>query len=228
VVIETAARVRHNRPERPHEDISMTDLNTPSTPAPESNSPGAPAPTSCSRGKRGSKWGRRLFFASAALLLAVPLVARAFPWGGGHGFGPPSEERMRNRVERMAERIFDEVDASDEQRTAILATLDAAIPQMAAIAAEGHALKQKMRDALVADPIDEAAIEELRGQIVALADRGSEVMSQALIAVAKNLTPAQRLAVAEHMEEMRGRFGRGHGRGPGPDGDESDAPRRGR
>ncbi len=62
-----------------------------------------------------------------------------------------------------------------------------------------------MRDALVAPTIDKSALTELRTAEIKLADRASARIQQAVVDAAEVLTPAQRKALLDRMEERRQR-----------------------
>ena len=65
---------------------------------------------------------------------------------------------------------------------------------------------------LLAEPtVDRAAIEALRAEQVARADAASKRLARALGDAAEVLTPEQRKQLAERIEEMRERRGRGRG-----------------
>jgi periplasmic protein CpxP/Spy len=163
--------------------------------------PNLPPPTR----PRGSR--RWLFLALPALLLAGAgaLGARAYAFGPG-GHGDMSPEQMHRFVERRIDRVLDGVDATDDQRTRIKGTLGRLHPEMKALHEEKHKLRAAAHKALAADNLDAAEVERLRRELLKLADRGTGLVSRALVEVGTTLTPDQRREVLEHIERRHGRW----------------------
>jgi periplasmic protein CpxP/Spy len=160
-------------------------------------------------GKRRALW----------LLLAVPVAlaagfgafkASALAGGFGFGFGPGAGPEQRKAfMERRLDRALGVVKASDAQRTAIKAIFERAFAEMRPIHQEHQRLHDDMAAAFAAPVVDRAAVEKVRIQVAALVDRGSQVLSKALLDAADVLSAEQRQALIEHMREMHG----GHRRG---------------
>ncbi len=150
------------------------------------------------------------------LLLAVPLVLgtglyglRAQAAGGGWGFGPPgmggTPEQHKEFAQRRLDHMLDLVNATDSQRSAIKAIFERMSSEMQPIRQEHKRLHDAMLTAFAAPTVDPNQVEQLRTQVAALADRGSKVVSKALLDAAQVLTPDQRQTLVQHMRQRHGR-----------------------
>ena len=74
-----------------------------------------------------------------------------------------------------------------------------------------RAAAEEMRELLMSDTIDRAAMDRLRTERVAQADRVSKTLIDTLADVAEVLTPAQRKLLEERIKEFRGHRGWRHG-----------------
>jgi periplasmic protein CpxP/Spy len=203
----------------------MTDHQSANSPhpAPPHSAPANPA----NAGAQPAKPGRlRRYLLVAALVLVAGLggavASQAF--SGGAGFGPGmwhgrgfmggpwggrmDPARVEQRADRMVRHFAVEIDATAEQqeklRTLVRATLRDLLP-MREKAFDG---RERMRALLTQATVDRAAIEAFRAEKLALADRVSKRIAQALGDAAEILTPEQRRIVGEHLA-ARSRFGRG-------------------
>jgi Spy/CpxP family protein refolding chaperone len=156
---------------------------------------------------------RRIFW----LLLAVPValaagvgVFKAQAAAAGFGFGAgDSPEQHKAFMERRLDKALGMVKASDSQRTAIKAIFERAFAEMRPIHQEHRRLHDDLLAAFAADPVDRAGVEKLRVQVTGLVDRGSQVLSKALLDAAGVLTAEQRQTLVQHLQELHGR-GHGH------------------
>jgi Spy/CpxP family protein refolding chaperone len=127
---------------------------------------------------------------AAALLLALPLAVGCH--GPGHGMANLNEAEIAERMEDVAEIGLDSVDADDQQVARVNQVLRGLAPELVALRAEHRALGAELRKELAKDTIDRARVEELRKRALALFDKTSAKGSEALLAAADVLTPAQR------------------------------------
>lgn len=156
---------------------------------------------------------RRVFW----LLLAVPValaagvgVFKAHAAVAGFGFGAGgSPEQHRAFMEQRLDKALGMVKASDSQRTAIKAIFERAFAEMRPIHQEHRRLHDDLVAAFAADPVDRAGVEKLRVQVTGLVDRGSQVLSKALLDAAGVLTAEQRQTLVQHLHDLHGR-GHGH------------------
>ena len=131
---------------------------------------------------------RQLLFASALVLVPIAAVAGS---GLHHRHGDP-----KVHVEEM----LDEVDASDAQRAAIEPLVDRATARMHDIHGQAADLHEELHGLLTAETIDRAALESVRAEAVALVDRASREMVDAMTGMAEVLTPEQRKEIARKAE----------------------------
>lgn len=169
------------------------------------------------------RWMRR-----AGVLATVAALAGGASWhayahggpgnrfgGGGGGFfggmmqGAPSEER----IERMLKHLYVEMNATPEQQQRIAPIVKQAVNELAPLRKQLQGTREQVRNLMSAEQIDRAAIEQLRTSRLQAADTISRRMTQAMADIAEVLTPEQRKAMAERMQQRRGKGGQeGHGR----------------
>lgn len=156
---------------------------------------------------------RRIFFWGGliALIGAVSLpfgIARAAGaggWGGhcgAHHDVDPDEARAH--VGDFADRMLDDVDATEDQRDAVHAILDTAVPEALRIRDAGSELKTDLRAELTSPDLDPQALEDLRQDGLSLFDRATGHALDTYVQLSDTLTADQRAELAERMER-RGR-----------------------
>jgi len=129
------------------------------------------------------------------------------PGFGGHGYGGYGMGGFAmgfgspERVGRMVDHMLDGLKASDAQRAQIKQIAQAAAADMSAQREAGRALRQKGLQILAAPTVDAAAAEALRQQALAQHDQASKRTLQAMLDIAKVLTPEQRAAIGERMKQ---------------------------
>ena len=152
-------------------------------------------------------------FGSAKLELAQ--------FGSGHGFGrgrgprssfaDMSEAEVNKMIARAVAHAAIEVEATDEQRDRITAIATELAGKARPVPQGFRDAGERMRELLLAKDVDAAAIEAVRAERIAEADRVSREVVTALVKVSKVLTPEQRATAAERIEtfrSMRDRFRR--------------------
>lgn len=122
--------------------------------------------------------------------------------GGGMMFRGGSPERMG----RMIDRMLDGLNASDAQRGQIKQIAAAAATDLKAQAAAGRGLRQRAMQAFTAPTVDAAAAEQVRQQMLQQHDQMSRRMTQAMLDVARVLTPEQRVRLGERMRDRQARM----------------------
>ena len=142
---------------------------------------------------RGLKIG-----AIASVLALSGLAAQAQgPHHGGPGMGMEGEH---------AEHMLDAADATDAQRTQIKAIMQAAHADLKPLMKQEHDLHKQAAALLAAPQIDANAVESLRQQGSTVREQISKRMSQAMVAAANVLTPAQRATLAAKMAKREARM----------------------
>jgi protein CpxP len=113
-----------------------------------------------------------------------------------------SPERIGRRIDRM----LDGLNASDAQRSQIKQIAAAAAADMKSEAEAGRALHQRAMQVFTAPTIDANAVEQVRQQMMQQHDRMSRRMTQAMLDVARVLTPEQRARLGERMRDRQARM----------------------
>jgi protein CpxP len=166
------------------------------------------------------RWVRRAGVLATVAALAGSASWHAYAHGGpghrgGGGFfggmmqGAPSEER----IERMLKHLYVEMNATPEQQQRIAPIVKQAVSELAPLRKQLQGTREQVRSLMSAEQIDRAAIEQLRASRLQAADTISRRMTQAMADIAEVLTPEQRKAMAERMQQRRGTGEHGqHGR----------------
>lgn len=153
---------------------------------------------------------------AAAAVVGLALAGSASAgWGWGersHGFGhgpmmggmmgqPLDPAEVEEHVERMVAHVAIEIDATDEQTEKLTAIFVSAANDLLPMRAEMMESRQagELVGLLTAPTVDRTAIEAFRADKLALADRASRRIAEALGAAAEVLTPAQRAEIGERL-----------------------------
>jgi Spy/CpxP family protein refolding chaperone len=128
--------------------------------------------------------------------------------GGSHdGMGPDAMFRgSPERIGRMVDFMLDGLQASDAQRSQIKQIAVQAAADLKTQMAAGKGLRQRGMQVLTAPTIDPAAAEQVRQQMLQQHDQMSKRVMQAMLDVAKVLTPEQRATVGERMRDRQARM----------------------
>ncbi len=131
---------------------------------------------------------------------------------GGHhkGFADWSDADIEAHIERMVKHAAIEIDATQEQQVKITALVTAAAKDLKPVHDQMRATGKKIHDLLLADTIDRAALEQMRAERLADAERISKNLISALADVAEVLSPEQRKLLNERIEQFRSMHGGGH------------------
>jgi periplasmic protein CpxP/Spy len=120
---------------------------------------------------------------------------------GGMMFGGSPE-----RMGRMIDRMLDGLNATDAQRSQIKQIAAAAAADLKTQAQAGKALRQRGMQVFMAPTVDANAVEQVRQQMLQQHDQMSRRVSQAMLDVARVLTPEQRARIGERMRDRRARM----------------------
>ena len=121
--------------------------------------------------------------------------------GGGMMFGGSPE-----RMGRMIDHMLDGLNASDAQRSQIKQIAAAAAADLKTQAQSGRALRQRGMQIFTAPTVDAAAAEQTRQQMLQQHDVMSKRVTQAMLDVARVLTPEQRAKIGERMRDRQARM----------------------
>jgi protein CpxP len=125
---------------------------------------------------------------------------------GGMGGGAMMFRGSPERMGRMIDHMLDGLNASDAQRTQIKQIAVAAATDLKSQAQAGRALRQRAMQAFTAPTVDAAAVEQVRQQMLQQHDQMSRRMTQAMLDVARVLTPEQRARLGERMRDRQARM----------------------
>ncbi len=121
--------------------------------------------------------------------------------GGGMMFGGSPE-----RMGRMIDHMLDGLNATDAQRTQIKQIAAAAAADLKSQTQSGRALRQRGMQIFTAPAVDAAAAEQVRQQMLQQHDQMSRRVTQAMLDVARVLTPEQRAKIGERMRDRQARM----------------------
>lgn len=160
--------------------------------------------------QQGSGLVMRLLAASVFVVAAAGAAFSAHAqghYGAGRGgpdgpgmmmFGGPPEQ-----VGRSVDRMLDGLNATDAQRTQIKQIATAAAADLKTQRDAARGLHEKGLQIFTAPTVDSGAAEALRQQMSAQHEQASKRMLQAMLDVAKVLTPEQRARIGERMKERQ-------------------------
>lgn len=119
---------------------------------------------------------------------------------------------------RHLDHLLDEVGASDAQRSQVKDIAKAAAADLKAQHEAGRKLHEQAMAVLTAPEVDAAAAEKVRQQHLAMHDQMSKRMTQAMVDIARVLTPEQRAKLAQRMKEHQTRMAERRGEHKGEQG----------
>lgn len=166
-------------------------------------SPNPSAPTE-------SRWRR--FRRSGWTLVGAAVLTGLIGFGAGrvsgarwHGyaFGMHQQfggETTMRRAEWGIDRLLSSVDGTAEQKAKISEIARAAIRDLQPMREQFRGGRDRLAAALRAEKVDRAAIEQLRGDQLALGEMASKRVSQAISDAAEVLTPGQRATLVERWQ----------------------------
>lgn len=142
------------------------------------------------------RWGR-IFGAVAIVgaLVTVPVVAfaKGGPPMGCHGHPEPtSAADIREHLAMGADHMLDKVDATDAQRDEVDAVLDTLAPELWSFKTEHEGIRDELQVALTGETVDRAKLEDARVRGLALADKASSAVLEAVADTAEILSADQR------------------------------------
>jgi len=126
-------------------------------------------------------------------------------WSGGHHkrFADMSDADIGARIERLVKHVAIEIDATQEQQKQIVALATAVAKDLKPVHDRMRATGKELHKLLLANTIDRAALERLRTERLADAERISKNLASALADVAEVLSPEQRKMLDERISQFR-------------------------
>lgn len=135
---------------------------------------------------------------AAAGLFAGRLLGGAVPTPGPGGrFGPPGPPRF-SRIARA-------LDLTDDQKTQVKAILRSHAAEIQAQLAAGMDARRSLRDAILADPIDETAIRAKAAELSKIEGDGAVLFAKVRAEVFPLLRDDQKQKIADFHKKMRAR-----------------------
>ncbi len=133
-------------------------------------------------------------------------------WHGGdhRRFADWSDADIEARIERMVKHVAIEIDATQEQQEKITALATAVAKDLRPVHDRLRASGKELHELLLADTIDRAALERLRAERLADAERISKNLVGALADVAEVLSREQRKVLDERIDQFRSMHRGGH------------------
>ena len=147
------------------------------------------------------------FLAGAALVAGVGGLARSEAMSGWHhGMmdGTHSPAEVSAHVDHMLKHFYVEVDATDAQKAQIGPLVKQAVNDLMPLHSQLQSAHAQAMEALEQPTVDRAALEAARAEHLQIGDEASKRIVQLLGDVGDVLTPAQRKALAEHLEHLHG------------------------
>jgi len=169
------------------------------------NSPSEPTSTTPPRPTLFSRMTVVAFVAGLTLAGGIAAVAGAPGMSAGgwhHGMGGHGAGDASAHVDHMLKHLFVEVDATDAQQARITPLVKQAMADLLPLHAQLQAAHTQAIQALTQDTVDRTALEAARLAHLQLADQASKRLVQLIADVDEVLTPAQRSALAVHLQKM--------------------------
>jgi protein CpxP len=148
------------------------------------------------------------FIAGAGLMAGIGAVAQGAGLTSMHrgmmlnSNASPAE--VAAHVDHMLKHLYVEIDATPAQQAQIGPLVQQAVTDLLPLGPQLKAGHAQFVEALTQSTIDRNGMETVRESQLQLADQGSKRIVQLLGDVGNVLTPAQRQALATHLQQMHG------------------------
>ncbi len=147
---------------------------------------------------RGARRLVRKTALAACVILAAGLVAGC---ARHHRGGAMTQEEFRTRFEKATQRVLKKADATEEQKAKIKPIADDLAAALYGFREEHRAIRGRFIKAFEADRVDPGEVARIREDAIALADRASKKVAEAIVKASEALTPEQRRKLAEHWKK---------------------------
>ena len=114
-----------------------------------------------------------------------------------------SDAEIEAKIERMVKHVAIEIEATAEQQEKITTLVNMVAKDLKPVHEQMRAAGKEIHDLLMADTIDRTALEQLRADQLAEADRISKSLVNAVADVAEVLTAEQRNVLDERIKQFR-------------------------
>lgn len=145
-------------------------------------------------------------FRQIALVACAILVSGVVAGCARHRHeGAKTPEEFRERFDKVTQRALNKVDATEDQKARIKPIADDLAAALYGFREEHRAIRSRFIKAFEADKVDPAEFAKIREDGLALADRASRKLNEAIVKTAEVLTPEQRRKLLERWKKcMRG------------------------
>jgi Spy/CpxP family protein refolding chaperone len=140
---------------------------------------------------------RSVLFRTALLAACALFLAGSLAGCGRHHRAAKTQEEFQARFEKVTNRALKKADATDEQKAAIKPIANDLAASMWAFREEHRAIRERFVKAFEADKVDAGEVAKIRSDALALADRASAKMTEALVKASGILSPGQRRKLTE-------------------------------
>ena len=130
--------------------------------------------------------------------------------GGHHRFANMTDAEIEAAITRVVKHVAIEIDATDIQAEKITTLLTAVAKYLKPMRADMRSAAQEIHGLLLQDSIDRQALERIRTERLAEADRISKKLVAAIADVGEVLTAEQRKVLDERIKQFRDMRGRWH------------------
>jgi Spy/CpxP family protein refolding chaperone len=149
------------------------------------------------------------FLAGASLVGGIGAAAAAVAANGWHHgmmmmHGTESPADVAAHIDHFLKHFYVEIDATDAQKAKIGPLVQQAAGDLLPMHTQLQAAHTQVIQGLTQPTVDRAALEAARESHLQLADQASKRIVQLLGDVGDVLTPAQRNALATHLEQLHG------------------------
>ena len=142
-------------------------------------------------------------FRRQALLIACAILASGVVAGCArhHPRYAKTPEEFREGFDKATQRVLKKVDATDDQKARIKPIADDLAMALSGFREEHKALRSRFVKALEADKVDPAEVEKIRADALALADKATAKMAEAIVKASDILSPAQRRQLTDRWKK---------------------------
>ena len=153
------------------------------------------------------------FLAGAGLMAGVGVLAAQGMGAMSHGMmmdssATPAE--VSAHVDHMLKHLYVEIDATPAQQAQIGPLVQQAVTDLLPLRSQLRADHDQFLTALTQTAVDRNSLEAARAAHLQLADQASKRIVQLLGDVGNVLTPTQRQALANHLQQLHGHGAAGH------------------
>jgi periplasmic protein CpxP/Spy len=153
-----------------------------------------------------SRYTALAFVAGIALAAGVGLAhsESMSGWHRGMMDGTHSPAEVSAHVDHMLRHFYVEIDATDAQKAQIGPLVKQAVNDLLPLHSQLQSARSRAIQALEQPTVDRASLEAARTEHLQLGDQASKRIVQLIGDVGDVLTPAQRQALIEHLQHLRG------------------------